>query len=486
MDMANNTATVQVGVSLELQNLKETVVEAQKTLSSLKVGTVSYKEVNKEVNNLIKLIDKLQIKTSSPFKKMTDFIETKKYLKGFENSVKLIGQHMERIQFSDLSLTSDEKQFLKPYSDRVNQLQMDIKSLQETARRGIVDTDLFKKVSSKMSTKSAGFPFLNISQMSKEVDREYKKINSQYQQKRAQFELKLNENPEYASYNIASKLFQGVQGKKWSDILPSSMRAHYFTMDGTFGDNSIKKQFIEQLQSLKILPDNLSGDSLKNLMGSNEIELLSKISEMFKSNGYGQSFLQGIKGNSYTSELQVLEKLKTDLNDVYHLYELIRQKKEELGIETTTKRYELESAETEKRGAENKILGQRLGNSDISFKEDSTAVKAFQDALTQMDGELEKSSAQFSQWQSSMRTFDSLKRIAANFLGFNQIIQIVKSSVRSALKTIKELDDVMTSISVVTDFSQSDLWGQMDTYASIAQEYAVSIKGVYEVSQIYY
>jgi len=40
----------------------------------------------------------------------------------------------------------------------------------------------------------------------------------------------------------------------------------------------------------------------------------------------------------------------------------------------------------------------------------------------------------------------------------------------------------MTSIAVVTNMSQDDLWGQISTYSNIARQYGVAIKGVYEVS----
>ena len=81
---------------------------------------------------------------------------------------------------------------------------------------------------------------------------------------------------------------------------------------------------------------------------------------------------------------------------------------------------------------------------------------------------------------------NNIKTAIASWLGFNQIINITRTTVRNMINHIKELDDVMTEIAVVTDYTQDDLWKQMDTYASIAREYGVSIKGVYEVSQLYY
>jgi TP901 family phage tail tape measure protein len=44
----------------------------------------------------------------------------------------------------------------------------------------------------------------------------------------------------------------------------------------------------------------------------------------------------------------------------------------------------------------------------------------------------------------------------------------------------------MTNIAVVTNMSVDQLWGQIDQYMSIAQQYGVTTQGVYEVSQIFY
>jgi TP901 family phage tail tape measure protein len=63
---------------------------------------------------------------------------------------------------------------------------------------------------------------------------------------------------------------------------------------------------------------------------------------------------------------------------------------------------------------------------------------------------------------------------------------LVKRAVNSAVVEIKELDNVMTEIAVVTDMTQEDLWNQIAAYSAIAQQYGVSTKGVYEVSQLYY
>lgn len=64
--------------------------------------------------------------------------------------------------------------------------------------------------------------------------------------------------------------------------------------------------------------------------------------------------------------------------------------------------------------------------------------------------------------------------------------RMVTNAFNTIKTTLKELDDVMTEIAIVTDMTQADLWDQMSSYTAMAKQYASSIKGVYEVSQLYY
>ena len=71
-------------------------------------------------------------------------------------------------------------------------------------------------------------------------------------------------------------------------------------------------------------------------------------------------------------------------------------------------------------------------------------------------------------------------------MGFNQVLNITRNAVREAANHIRELDKVMTNIAIVTNMSQADLWGQIDTYSKMASQYGTTIQGAYEVSQIWY
>lgn len=79
-------------------------------------------------------------------------------------------------------------------------------------------------------------------------------------------------------------------------------------------------------------------------------------------------------------------------------------------------------------------------------------------------------------WQSKVK----------QLLGFGAVLTQVSRMVRQAIAQVKELDAAMTQIAVVTNFTTEQLWGQIDAYMALAQQYGVTTTGVYEVSQLYY
>ena len=88
--------------------------------------------------------------------------------------------------------------------------------------------------------------------------------------------------------------------------------------------------------------------------------------------------------------------------------------------------------------------------------------------------------------ESKQKSLGNIQTAVNRWMGFWQVLNMTKSAINDMKQHIQELDSVMTQISVVTNFSQKDLWGQISTYSEIARQYGVAIKGVYEVSQIYY
>ena len=81
---------------------------------------------------------------------------------------------------------------------------------------------------------------------------------------------------------------------------------------------------------------------------------------------------------------------------------------------------------------------------------------------------------------------NNLDSFVKRWISVRMVFYQVKNLVKDMVSQIKELDQIMTGIAVVTDMDLGDLWSQIDTYMSVAKQYGVTTKGVYEVSQLYY
>lgn len=88
--------------------------------------------------------------------------------------------------------------------------------------------------------------------------------------------------------------------------------------------------------------------------------------------------------------------------------------------------------------------------------------------------------------ESKQKALSNVQMAVTRWMGFYQVLNLTKRAITEMKTHIQELDSVMTKIAVVTNMSQNDLWGQIGKYSEMARQYGVAIKGVYEVSQLYY
>lgn len=84
------------------------------------------------------------------------------------------------------------------------------------------------------------------------------------------------------------------------------------------------------------------------------------------------------------------------------------------------------------------------------------------------------------------REVDQIKSRIQYFFGLNNAINLFRRTVQNAVQTVKELDATMTETAVVTDFSVSDMWGQLPEYTKRANELGVSTQQAYEAATLYY
>lgn len=109
------------------------------------------------------------------------------------------------------------------------------------------------------------------------------------------------------------------------------------------------------------------------------------------------------------------------------------------------------------------------------------------DNFNQMGDQAQEAKRQIDQLdQMQTKLKNGVTNVVNRYLGFYAILNKVRAAVRTMINDIRELDKAITEIAIVTNFSQDDLWKQIPTYSAMAKEYGTSIKGVYEITQLYY
>lgn len=81
---------------------------------------------------------------------------------------------------------------------------------------------------------------------------------------------------------------------------------------------------------------------------------------------------------------------------------------------------------------------------------------------------------------------EQLKNQVLQFFSIGNAVQLFKRAVKSAFDTVKELDATMTETAVVTDFTVSDMWEQLPTYAAEANKLGAAINDLYSSTTLYY
>ena len=95
-------------------------------------------------------------------------------------------------------------------------------------------------------------------------------------------------------------------------------------------------------------------------------------------------------------------------------------------------------------------------------------------------------STELGQVQAKEKLIGKIEGVVQRWFSIYAAVRMVGNAIRSVISTVKELDKTITEIAIVTNMTQNELWGQMKSYTDMARQYAASISGVYQVSQLYY
>lgn len=257
----------------------------------------------------------------------------------------------------------------------------------------------------------------------------------------------------------------------------------------------VKSQLQQYTEQLAAAPKGISADSRTKILGfltSDQIdqavnELLKAISAAYKrvqdeifrennnltaANGTANNAENALnaaigKRTQLEQASKAAKKIADDLKNTTTTTAEVRQVKEE--VQQTSQTID-EMAENGAAGL--RKIGEEAEEAGKNFSVSRNEAEGYNEALAKV--------------QQREQLVGKIEGVVQRWFSIYAAVRMVGNAIRSVISTIKELDKTITDITIVTNMSREDLWGQMPQYTQMAQDYAVSISGVYQVSQLFY
>lgn len=456
----NGEASVRIPINLEIVN--SSLADIRKVLDSLSPNTKNFNTLKSLVSDMEKSAASFAQKMSIPFTSKNQFASANKDLDKFMAHVDKFNKLSQGISLDNFKIDASAIQQIEALKTELKNAQEEITKIQQQTLEGLMSNETTKAALIKIDIDPTKQSFEEIEEIVNEkVDEINEKISEIGNGKGAQ------------DIEIGKRLKE-IVGKDFisANVLGDDIFGKYFKKNGDFKAHQ-DNPFLNYLEKTFSLTEG----QRKQLEGKSAAEM-NKILSALNKNGTSLSFFRTQTGkatraeNINAAELQNNQELRAALEQVQNAYatagansEQYRQKLAELA---TTIGKVTQASQVQNAGA--------LNNSYSAL---AAAVSNYKSSLEQAQGSLLK-------LQRQQASFNALKTTITNFMGFAQVLNLVRTGVRDAAQHIRELDEVMNGIAIVTDMSTSDLWGQVDAYTQLAQKYGVTIKGAYEVSKIYY
>lgn len=459
---------IKIPVSLEV--LQSSIAAVKQSISNLKPESRPWKELQEILRVMEREADKLQITMSKPFTTQTQFNQAEKGIEKLDEALSKAGISIQRLQFSDLKLTPEQQASFDKLKQELVDIQNEIKQFKANAKAELqndpVKWDAILKVDPNAATRT-------FDELVKVLRRKNLDVQKEYEAARQAAE-------DFQKQNSMAAFTEGVF-KKADIISPDALGQDVYDKFFENKKNSTEIQFKRGQKSAfyDYVKENfvLTDDQLKQIQGESAEKVKVLLTNM------RQSVLQQT-ADTRAQEKQlsdkVVEKNKA-VQDTAIAIGIIGEKVDEASKASAgfDQRIEANTQATE-------LFKQSLVTTARSSNDFINADRQMQSALESLRSTLGSANAEFIRMQRVQQSFNQMKMTVANFMGFTQVLNLAKRAIKGAINHIKELDSVMNKIAIVTDMSTEDLWQQVDQYSKMAQTYGVTIKGAYEVSQIYY
>lgn len=509
------SSDTQIDSILERANrVGEAIQRVQGMMQGLTLDNLNFSALGSEITDLSTKINQLESDFSSKFNN------------GILDAVKNSEQLTSIFKELGVDTTTANVETL------TNALSTGMKKAAEETAAAAKELDAAKQKVAELSAKQAGYenePFSNllgkqnigeeISKLSNEYDKAISDMQAKLTEKLSKFFSKDGRDSEDANKYIQEFL---------SGLSPENIKEKINSLYSSLGGKGVfsKAEFYKQIFGVDATNINqvISDELFRDFDASKE-DIRNRLRELVDS--LGTEFTQSQSRAKFTSLLNAGDVTKAKeqaLKLLEQAYEKIQEKIKALQTETQRATEKQSVAQTSYDAAEGRQ--QALAQADSSI---NTIVAGLQQRLQSQENEIAnlknqlntllqgqltnvqssggttgggtggganelRASAEAAQMyktelqqvQAAEQMIGKIQGVVQRWFSVYAAVRMVGNAIRSMISTVQALDKTMTEIAIVTNMSQNDLWKQMPEYTAMAREYAASIQGVYEVSQLYY
>lgn len=450
--MADKKINISLNISAQTQDLKAKVQEIQNNLNKVNIPGLNKNSFEKELLSLQTRLEKLLQISNKPegLLKASDLKTAEREIGNIQSGLKGLFQQLERIS----SLSQKEKLKFLPDGEYEK-----IKKI----------TDAVVKYNNALDTQNSRLEQiakaeLKVAKATTAHDKKQREIDAFSTKKRVADKTYSKKEDDYATASKEVKRLEEIRkvnalnknSKDYNGNAEISLDGQLVTVDDFY--KKLKQAKEEAARLKKELGDIYTSSQLEKAnvdLGMLEQELKT-----------ANAALNALNPNQVTVAFEELKKAATELgislegigsaDDVQILLNRIEQ-----------------------------FNASKVKQLDRGFDGLRNSISELTPEARKMAKEIQETSDTFNLATQKAQEFASLKSQVLSFFTITGAIQLFRRAIDSAFETVKELDEAMTEIAVVSDFSVGDMWKQLPRFTEQANQLGKSIRDVYGATTLY-
>ena len=457
---------VPVKINLAMQEAQSQIQAFKNQLKNLSPDTSAYKALTKQIGLLESAAEQMGVQLTKPFKSQKDIDKFGNTFEKLLDGITLLSQGFQNLNFDDLLISPAEAQKIEAFDNQIKQLQAELEALK---------TKNLNEVKGSFSNVFAEAGITSVDNYEEAL----KKIESGL------------EKAEKAANKAKESLAEATQTEVTVDDKAKNFRKNakqlatsvingdprFFAKNGNVKSKDAREALRQEMVNIGF--DENTAKELAN-------KTASEIKKFFENvTSYIPDRVEALKeeANKATTARVRAQENVTRTGNLVTQYQGAEAK---LKAAPDSQAYQEGAAAVDRARQAEDEYKESVVQAHAATQEGKKGLEGVPGAAEKVRAGLDEAGDAADRLNERMSLLQGIQNTVKHWFGFYQVLGLARSAVNSMISTVRELDKVITDIAVVTDMTQKDLWAQMDSYSSLAQQYGTTIKGVYEVSQLYY